>query len=267
MRHESTHFVRWPEGLLKSRCRVQDRGTKVLRKICVEPIKTWYTFLMRILVATLVLLAVVPAYGSIILFSGVTVLNPAPTSVIPPAETSDSTIFGFAEQQGVVLGSSVDAGITMPGTWTCCSGLPIGVIPAGETVNSYLLFASPVTAEGGNPPGRQFIGNITFTPGEQVVGILIGYAALANTDGTVGAPGTIYPPPGNPLGGMEPGDKVFLSANGQTVGVDFRVGVGNVDMIRILTSTPEPGEFILIGSGLLALGFCRRRLTASFRRR
>jgi hypothetical protein len=33
-----------------------------------------------------------------------------------------------------------------------------------------------------------------------------------------------------------------------------------MDMIRILTETPEPADFVLIGSGLIALALCRRRL-------
>jgi hypothetical protein len=38
------------------------------------------------------------------------------------------------------------------------------------------------------------------------------------------------------------------------------VAPGGEDMIRILTETPEPVDFVLLGSGLMALALCRKRL-------
>ena len=171
---------------------------------------------------------------------------------------SDSTIFGFAEQQGVMLTAPLNAGITSPGTWVCCSDLPGGTIAAGTTVNSYLLYASPVTDATGLDY-RDFQGSITFSPGEKIVAVLIGYQAIFATDGLLGAPGTIYPPASDTTAGLERLDEVIIGPGDQAVYVNFHVTPGNLDMIRILTETPEPADFVLIGSGLVALALCRRR--------
>jgi len=214
---------------------------------------------MRILLVPLLLLAVLPTYGSIIVFSGdVTILSSPPTSLLPGVLTSDSAIYGFAEQQGVLLTSPLDAGITSPGTFICCSPLSPGIIPDGTTVNSYLLYDSPVTDQG-EGTFREFSGSITFSPGEKIVGIIIGYQNLADTDILLGAPGTTYPPASYKLGGLEPGhDEVILSSNMQSVYVNFYTQVGGEDMIRILTTTPEPAGFMLLGSGLIALALGKR---------
>jgi hypothetical protein len=69
-------------------------------------------FAMRILMVTLLLSVVLPAYGSIIFFSGdVTVVSP-PASLLPGALTSNTAIYGFSEQQGVLLSGTAS---TKPG--------------------------------------------------------------------------------------------------------------------------------------------------------
>ena len=226
-------------------------------KIREGQVKVWYTFPMRLLLIAFVLIAV-PAYGSIIYFSGDVEVLPSPPAAIMTS-ASDSTIFGFAEQQSVTLTAPLNAGITSPGTWVCCSDLPGGTIAAGTTVNSYLLYASPVTDATGLDY-RDFQGSITFSPGEKIVAVLIGYQAIFATDGLLGAPGTIYPPASDTTAGLERLDEVIIGPGDQAVYVNFHVTPGNLDMIRILTETPEPADFVLIGSGLVALALCRRRL-------
>jgi len=223
------------------------------------PARLWYKFAMRFLLVTLLLLVVIPAYGSIIMFTGeVSVLSSAPTSLFPPLE-SNSTILGFAEQQGVLLGSNLPVAITSPGVWLCCSGLPGGTIDAGNTVNSYLLYASPSSDLNGTY--TSFTGSITFSPGERIVGIIVDYAHLNNTDGLLGAPGTTYPPLSDTTAGLEKGDKIIIGSGDESVYVNLHIIAGNIDMIRILTTTtPEPADFVLLGSGLIALALCRKRL-------
>ena len=212
---------------------------------------------MRMLFVTLLLLAVLPAYGSIILFSGeVSVLPTPPTSLFPPLE-SNSTILGFAEQQGVVV-PSLTVAISTPGVWICCSGLPGGTIDAGTTVNSYLLYASPSSDLNGTY--TDFTGSISFSPGEKIVGIILEYQQLNATDGLLGAPGTTYPPLSDTTAGLEKGDEVIIGPNAESVYVNLHIVAGNIDMIRILTTTPEPADFVLLGSGLIALALFGRRL-------
>ncbi len=75
----------------------------------------------------------------------------------------------------------------------------------------------------------------------------------------------MYPPISYQLGGLENTDQVILGPNSQSVYVNFHVAVGGDDMIRILTSTPEPEAFVLLGSGLLALALGKRRFARTSR--
>jgi hypothetical protein len=222
---------------------------------------------MKLVLGTLLIISVIPAYGSMIVVSGVTLLSTPPASVQVGQMLSNTTIYGFSEQTDLTLTSPVNVGIMEPGTWPCCSGLPTGIIPAGITVNSYLLRAAPVTNTTcvSGQCFTDFVGEITFSPGEKILGIIIGYANLAATDSTLGYPGTLYPPATYQNGGLQTGDEVIVSNNMGTLVVDFRVTAGNTNMIRILTESPEPASFALLGSGLLLLAFCSRRFSG-FRR-
>jgi hypothetical protein len=215
---------------------------------------------MRILFVALVLTAVLPAYGSIILFSGDIMAGTPPASLAPGQFTSNSTAWAFTEQQGVTLASNLPVGLTTPGTWICCSGITSGFIPAGTTVDSYLLYASPESSATGV---TDYTGSVTFSPGEKIVGVVIQYTNLFYTDGHFAIPGVTYPALTYNRGGLEQGDEVILSSNMQTLSVDFHVAPGQIDMIRILTTatsaTPEPAAFLLLGSGLIGLALFKRR--------
>lgn len=226
--------------------------------------KLWCTVLMRILSVTLVLTAILPAYGSIILFTGDIAPNTLPASLLPGAFTSDSNMWAFTERQGVTLATALYAGVTTPGTWVCCTGPDslAGMIPGGTTVDSYLLYASPAT----DAPGlsyRDFTGSIQFSPGQKIVGIILEYQNQDYTDILFGAPGTTYPPLSYTMAGLvSKGDTVIVGPGMESVYVNFEVAAGQIDMIRILTTataTPEPAAFVLLGSGLLALALSKRR--------
>ena len=216
---------------------------------------------MRILLVSLFLvLLLVPAYGSVIVGAGVTEIAPPP-SILPGQLLSDSTIYLFTEQTDLTLASAVSVGITEPGEYIVgTSTFTPGTINAGVTVNSYLLRASPVTNQDSDDY-RDFTGSISFDNGERIIGIILGYANIAGTDGLFGAPGTMYPPSTDTGAGLENNDEVILSANDESVFVNFHVNAsdGGMDMIRILTATPEPADFLLMGSGLAVVAFLKRR--------
>jgi len=212
----------------------------------------------------LVVMAVMPAYGSIILFNGVDVLPSPPATVVIGTGADDSTAYAFWESQ-TFTSSPIHVAIGAdPGTWTCCTNLPLGVVPSDLTINSYLLYAQPETPDPGSNY-RTYTGSVTFSPGENIVGVIISYGHLAGTDSTLGSPSTTY---GTSLYyGLEHGDSVSISGNLETLNFKFNVIPGRIDEIRILTEIPEPADFLLIGSGLLALGlfFNSRRRRRSLR--
>jgi len=211
-----------------------------------------------LLIATLVMVAG-PAYGSMIVISGVTFLPSAPSSVVFGQLASDTTMYAFAEQQGVILPSQVYTGIDQPGTYICCNGFAGGYLPEGADVNSYLVHEEPVT-DSPDSYYRVFEGSITFSPGEYVVGIIAGYRNLLNTDALFGSPTTVYPS-GDNYAALENFDTITLSADLRTVTFMLYTSDDHMDNFRILTETPEPVDFLLIGSGLMALGLLRRRFT------
>ena len=195
-------------------------------------------------------------FGSIIQPVGVNVI-PAPPSVEPGSVASDMFAFAFDEQQNVVLPTPVHAAITQPGTYICCGAdFTGGNVPAGLDVDSYLLFADPLTGSGGNP-WTLFTGSISFSAGEEVVGIIIGYSELSKTNALLGAPGTVYNPDDDIYAALQNHDAVTLAynpaTNEDTVSFKLYVTPNHDNEIRILTAIPEPGVFFLIGGGLLLI--------------
>jgi hypothetical protein len=195
-------------------------------------------------------------FGSIIQPVGVMVIPPPP-SLAPGVTASNAFAFAFAEQQNLVLPVSVHAAITQPGTYICCgAAFSGGNVAAGLDVDSYMLFADPLTGSGGNP-WTLFTGSVTFSAGEQVVGIVIGYSELSKTDALLGAPGTLYNPNTDIYAGLQDHDAITLAYNSatneDTVSFKLYVTPNHDNEIRILTAIPEPGVFFLIGGGLLAI--------------
>jgi len=215
--------------------------------------------LLPTVLALFLCIAAAPAHASIIQVSGEVEVLPAPPTAVTPSQ-SDTTIFGFLEQQGVVLTEPVSVGVTTSGVWVCCSGFTAGQIPAGDVLNSYLLYDAPVTHAPGTDD-REFTGSITFGNGETIVGVMLGYSHISGVGSLFFSPTTVYPS-GCSSCGLETGDVFTLSSNMQTISVDFGTGASHIDMIQILTvneGVPEPAEFFLVGSGVLALGFLGRR--------
>jgi hypothetical protein len=209
--------------------------------------------------------------------AGVTVLGSPPPSVQFNQLESNTDIFAFQERAGYTLPVPVLVDVTDPGTYDQVSDVPLipSTIPAGTTVNSYLLHADPdlrlVSTDFVVYSNR----SVTFDANEVVIGIQLRTDTLLLMHPVLGAPGTAYPPPSVTFG-LEltdliilPGDdSLTLSADRRTVTVNLITGsgadTGGMDQVRILTQTlaqpiPEPSTFAFMAAGAVAFIAARRR--------
>ena len=165
----------------------------------------------------------------------------------------------WEEQQNVVLTSSLDVNIHLPGYYD--SGNPAvqsgwaGTLAAGTTVGSYMLHADKDGA-------LQFYeGSITFD--REILGIIFKRPGLMATDGLLGAPVTTYGSYDGRGFELHRGVQYLeLSADRRTLGFNTRVP-HDMDQLRILLGNPVVPEPASLGifAGLLGLtlGFRRRQ--------
>jgi hypothetical protein len=200
--------------------------------------------------------------SSLVATSGqVTFLSSPPASVASGGLQSNTTAYVFEESE-LTLTSPVDVDITTPGTYTTVASLTPGTIGAGTDVEVYMLESQPSSVPASPNDYQTYEGSLTFdTP---VLGIIVETASLNNTDATLGAPGTVYPPPSDIYSGLDlntPGcsgstcgnDGVVLSINGNTVDFGFVTNYSE-DEIRIITAaTPEPSGIAFTFLALLPL--------------
>jgi hypothetical protein len=219
-------------------------------------------------VVTLILfLGAVPAGATIISASpGVTVLGAPPPSLQLNQVQSNTNIFAITERLSETLFIPIPVDAADPGSYDTFADLSPAIIPAGQTVNSYILHADP------DIPLLPFIAipylnrSVTFAPDEQIIGIMVDMSTLRAADFFLGAPGTDYPP--FPIfSGLEldiADGPIIISPDRRTLTVNFSVATGldfgGVDQVRVLTTVnavPEPLSLMLAGAGLLGIGLAR----------
>lgn len=142
-------------------------------------------------------------------------------------------LFGFDEDQNILLTAPlvVDVGASP--------------IPAGTTVASHYIFFDP-------GPTLHVIGTVDFD--SDILGIITNTTDLALSD-FLAQTGVNYLNPGNR--GLEAGDSVTISGTRQILFDTVASSPG--DYVRVLTAfspaaaVPEPADWMLLGSGLVAL--------------
>lgn len=177
------------------------------------------------------------------------ILNPAPTSVAPNSLTSNTKIYGWAEQQGFTLTQSLVVDANAAGSYNGGQTYSTSTISAGTIVNSFLLHYDKVS---GNPT---ITANFTFS--SQILGLIFTVTNLDASD--------LLRPLGQSMNvggqrGLDDSGDIVISNDLRTL--TFIAGGTNIDQVRVITdiaSVPEPGTYALIGTGIMTLGLIRRK--------
>jgi hypothetical protein len=187
-----------------------------------------------------------------------------PASLRSGSLESNTTVFGFVETIGFVLGQALPVEIIANGAdnYDSIFDLTPGSLPVGMPVNSYFLHFDPVGLFGINRnPG---LVQIQFDPSYRIAGIQMSILTL-NVAATsqVKIPGVTYENRILFSYGLEMivSDWIHL-LDDRTMQINLNSSLGAVDDLRILVETPEPGGPLLAGSAFgLLLWAGRRRLT------
>ena len=208
------------------------------------------------LFATVVFLPPKMANAAIVSTTGDVVVATPPADITNGQWESNTQIRAFAEQQEVVLVSSLPVDISVSGTSPSAvdSNLSPATIQAGTIVDSYALHFDVVgSLETKN--AKEATGSITFS--SDVLGIIALSDSLNETNSAVGLPGVLYASGADhgldldPAGGGT-SDIVTLSADLRTITVDWR-DASFPDDLRVVTAVPEPTAWALGVSGTAIL--------------
>ena len=199
--------------------------------------------------------AIVDTIGDIL------IVDPPPNVVLTTFE-DDKFVRLFREQTGLVLPSVIHVDITAAGMVAAAADLTPGEVAANTLVDSYLLHADPLNR---GIPIRLYEGSVTFD--RPILGAMMTYKSLTDTDALLGSATTNYIPPeyyrgfegpGFPVESPEVGDSLEISADFHTLSFIFRTE-SRMDQIRIVTvANPEPSSAILAAIGTV-FAACRRR--------
>lgn len=195
---------------------------------------------------TFAVVAPTSASGSIVDATGAIQIIPPPPAVTIDALQSDTTIFGFAEQQGAVLTAPLTVDAAVPGTYSLAAQINNKAkLPAGTHVDSHLFTSDPLTKQGG---GNR-VGTVTFD--SEILGVIVARSPLANSD-HLGASGTSYPGAFNYRElELKPastgGDTFTISADRKTLSLDLRTDKF-FDQVRVITGHVSALSTAIVGT-------------------
>lgn len=163
--------------------------------------------------------------------------NDSPPSFLPADQASDTPV-AVTEQQFYMLTSDVPVNANGSGTYNTNNPPTGAIVPAGQTVHSYLLRLSPTQS-------IQQDFSITFD--NEILGVVSSEQLLEATDFFAYANPTFFDTTsGDTLRGMDfhsstTNDGWSISSNGKTISVSMQSTTNTLDEIRILTSTESIG--------------------------
>lgn len=176
------------------------------------------------------------------------VIDVAPPSVRRQVYESDDAIRVFLERELVV--GTIPVNAVSPGVYDAYADFVDQDLVVNGPIRSYLIHFDPV-----GQPSIRLNGSVTFA--EPILAVIGRSLTMAQTDATLGAPGTLYPTPrfNRELEYRTRGSYDFfrLEDDGHTLWTQLLVGT-DVDQIRVITAVPEPaGSLLVVASYLLLL--------------
>lgn len=173
------------------------------------------------------LASVLPGFAAVQSTTPTVVAVPAPATVLPGQNTSNTNILAFDERQCVTLEKTLGV-----------NGVPDQPIPfplvnfpiaAGTQVSCHFLHFDPSTTASAG-------GSATFDA--DILGVIVGDADLDATDSICGLPTTAYPTGTSSRGAEQPADGVLIGTD--TVSIDWTASNPG-DQMRVITRCEQAG--------------------------
>lgn len=194
----------------------------------------------------------VSGFAGPIATSGDGVVIGAPPSVTQGSLVKPGKIFAFFE--GVSrFKAPLAVDISSPGTYTLATLPGASALPGGMEVASYYLHM-----DSGGPFSKA---SAKFGFENEILGIIVTASNLDKSD-FLGASGTDYPTGVSHRGWEKTFDSLELDSGLRTLAVNLAVSTG-IDNIRVITRTPEPSTYGVLGLFLIAAFAMKKRQAAS----
>jgi hypothetical protein len=204
----------------------------------------------------------IESYNSNIMFPG-----SAPSSLLSGSLERNSYAYGFVEKTGFTLTQALPVDMLPTGypiNYDLTSDTNPGFLPAGLTVNSYFIHFDPVGSSNATIQNPGTV-RIVFEEAFHIAGIQVTRLRQGNAaSNQLHMSGVTYETRSAKEYGVEldSGSNNFPDwvhlLDSRTIEIRLHSATDNIDDMRILTATPEPATFWLIGSAVAGLALRRR---------